>query len=516
MDKIEQQFLKIFAGCERGHGEYRINSSKGAKQVGKAETLKTAANTEHWIAHLIGRIGLGIVPITERNSCTWGAVDIDIYEGLDLEDLSLKLPHPLVLCRSKSGGAHVYLFSSSPVPAQLMRKKLALVARALGHANAEIFPKQSELDEGGVGNWINMPYFNGDDTNRYCLKLGVPLTMDDFIYHAEQSAITLQQLVSFEPASILEGDTESEFWDAPPCLRYLTEHGFPKGSMNNGLFSMGVYAKRKFSATWQEKIGEYNLRFMGPGSYSEVNAIIRSLSKKVYQYRCGDQPCLIYCNKDTCGDVPFGIQREPEGTKEKDKRPNILDEVSLVKCYTPSFRSGDAPYWVFTIGDRDLTVTYEMIASQVMFRKEYICRCKQSFLNVSDPRWNKRINELLESAVEVELAPDAGPEGQMLAHLEDFCTLKSAAKVRDEIMLGKPFHSDGITYFRQQDFLRYLEQQRYRGLREVEINRSLTNIGGKHHRFKLKGKDTSCWGIPSFAMQTDEFDSEDFPDEEKY
>ena len=144
---LSLEFYRIFTGNNRGHGEFKITEQKGSKTVGQAKTVATPATQELWQQHLQGSLGLGIVPICENNTCTWGAVDIDDYDGLDLEDWSFKIPAPLILCRSKSGGAHIYLFTSSPVSPKIMRKKLTLVARSLGHPNADIFPKQDELDE---------------------------------------------------------------------------------------------------------------------------------------------------------------------------------------------------------------------------------------------------------------------------------------------------------------------------------------------------------------------------------
>ena len=71
---------------------------------------------------------LGIIPINDNNECKWGCIDIDFYAEFDHKKLidqigNLKLP--LMVCRSKSGGAHVFLFTTEYVSAaKLMRDKL--------------------------------------------------------------------------------------------------------------------------------------------------------------------------------------------------------------------------------------------------------------------------------------------------------------------------------------------------------------------------------------------------------
>ena len=65
-----------------------------------------------------GKQSLGIIPIRDDNKCIWGCVDIDSYAGFDHKKLIDKIKEaklPLVVCRSKSGGAHVFLFAEEPL-----------------------------------------------------------------------------------------------------------------------------------------------------------------------------------------------------------------------------------------------------------------------------------------------------------------------------------------------------------------------------------------------------------------
>jgi hypothetical protein len=60
--------------------------------------------------------GIGIVPIRDDATCVWGAIDIDLDKEPNLTVLAKqvhKLELPLIVCRSKSGGAHLYLFCRS-------------------------------------------------------------------------------------------------------------------------------------------------------------------------------------------------------------------------------------------------------------------------------------------------------------------------------------------------------------------------------------------------------------------
>jgi hypothetical protein len=89
--------------------------------------------------------------------------------GEDLTTLIKKVEAaklPLVPCRSKSGGLHLFMFATEPVLAKAMQDCLRELAAGLGIAGSEIFPKQAELlsDRGDQGTWMIMPYFGGVST----------------------------------------------------------------------------------------------------------------------------------------------------------------------------------------------------------------------------------------------------------------------------------------------------------------------------------------------------------------
>ena len=508
------KLFSLFSGNENAYGEYKFEETGvPGKQKGKARTVINELTEDVWVKHLQGKVGLGIIPIRSNSTCYWGAIDIDIYDGLDLLELSNKLPKELVLCRSKSGGAHIYIFLNEQAPATLIRKKLSMVARLLNHPDAEIFPKQEKLEPEGIGNWINMPYFNYDSTTRYCIRNGMNLELEDFL--AEEFRISLEELVAFDPASMLELPEDEEFVDAPPCLQHLIRYGFPQGSRNHALFSLGVYAQKKFITGWEDKLFEYNQRFMGPGSYSEVSAVIRSLQKKSYVYKCSDLPLVTYCDKVTCSMVAFGIKNGND-KEEKNLRPCLIDDVTKVICYIPPVGSKDDPYWVFTIDDKELNVTVDMIKTQSNFAREYIRVFHRAPLFVKDVKWNKALNKALETAEIKDLAPDAGPEGQLWIHIEDFTSSKAKAKVRDEILLGKPWHDDDKIYFRSNDLMKYLDQQRFRHFREADIWGILRRKNAKHQKFNIKGKCCAVWSIDNFAEQNEGFNKEKVPHQETY
>ena len=200
------QFQALFPSYSQAHGIFEITGvdAQTGKIKGNARTIRRGATLREWEEHLAGRPkGLGSIPLLDDGvSVKWAAIDIDVND-IDLVSLAKKIKDiglPLIVCRSKSGGAHLYLFLEKPCSAKGVVDALSNWAAALGYPGVEIFPKQicREVDEktGNTrpGNWINLPYFGGDATERYCMFRGQSLSLGEFIELAEGSRVGPESL----------------------------------------------------------------------------------------------------------------------------------------------------------------------------------------------------------------------------------------------------------------------------------------------------------------------------------
>ena len=327
-----EKFKNIFEGNNSAYGIMKLTGevTEKGKAVAKAFIKRAPVTDNLWQDHLDGKDpALGIIPINENNMCKWGCIDVDVY---NLDHLVLMrnikgMGFPLVTFRSKSGGAHLFLFAKEFIPAGLMQSKLKAMAKALDFEGSEIFPKQTEIfmDRGDTGNFLNLPYHEGHKGLRYTFKAGGEAAkLEEFFDIYDEWAQTKEEIQAINTNPKEKVKRDEAFPDGPPCLNKLAEQGFGEGSRNNALFNVAVFCKKAFPDEWENKVGEYNMKYMDPPlSYQEVQVTLKSMNKKDYdRYRCKEQPICSVCNPARCRTkkhgVGYGEEEMPElGTLTK-------------------------------------------------------------------------------------------------------------------------------------------------------------------------------------------------------
>ena len=450
-----------------------------------------------WRDHLDGRKSIGSVPINDDASCRFGAIDVDVYSGLDLQKIFNEIEQndlPLIPCRTKSGGLHLFCFLRESIDAAALRGKLEEFAASLGFGGTEIFPKQSEVlsERGDIGGWINMPYFGGDQTDRYAYRLldSKPLTTDEFIATIDNRSMTVREFMAYKV------NKASDISDGPPCLQHLLNRGFSTGSRNDGLFNVGVYLRKSKPDDWEGLLDDYNSKYLLPPlTSSEVASLVKSLRNKDYTYTCDRSPLKPHCNVSLCRTREHGVGQVS----------GALNLTNLTKY------DSRPPIWFVDIdGGGRLELSTEDLQSQRRFQK----RCME-VLNVMPPavkekNWQNQVQALMESVTLIEAPVDASPRGILFEYLERFCTSRAQARTKDELLLGKPWTEDDFHFFRIVDFMAYLERHRFYDYKVNQVCSMLKEAGGEHCFFRLKGKGVNSWKVPTFATQDEKFEAPDF------
>jgi hypothetical protein len=493
VEALAVRFHRLFLGLERAHGRYIISGKEQGsnKLVGKATVLIAPVTDTLWKDHLEGKNSVGIVPIQDDSKCWFGAIDVDVYDDIDLPAIAKKvseLKFPLVCCRSKSGGLHAFCFLKEAIPAGELRSKLKEFSAGIGYGTAEIFPKQSEIlaERGDIGSWINMPYFDVEKTLRYGFdKSGNKLSAEDFLKYAEASRVLPSELMA---SSI---GLSVDFTDGPPCLQFLASHGFSPGTRNDGLFNLGVYLRKARPETWEIDLVNCNQKYMKPVlSDIEVKAVAKSLRRKTYNYACSKPPICGHCNLDVCRSRVHGIGAGAFS----------LQLAGLTKY------AASPPVWFIDIenGGR-LELNTNELQDQLKFQRRCIEALNKMPPMVDRVLWQTIIQGLLDKVTVIEAPVDASPRGQMLELLEKFLTSRAQARAREEMIIGKPWTSEGRHWFKMSDFLSYLDKSKFKDLKVHQVSSILKEIGGEHKFITIKGKGLNVWTVPEFPKQTEGF-----------
>lgn len=482
--------MALFDGYDQAYGQFTIqNTDTNGKQVGKASTVRAAPGEKQFRAHLEGTgPGLGIVMLRGDNTVVFGAIDYDKHDA-DLakaEQAVIAKQLPLVVCRSKSGGIHFYCFTDEPVPAALMRERLAEWTALLGMAaTTEQFPKQaSRFDEKDIGSWINLPYFNAADTDRYAVKHGKPLSLAVFLNEAEGKRMTFAELS--EPAA--QPSSTSLFLDGPPCLQMIEQQGgFSEGSRNLGMTSVAVYLRKRYPESWEEHMAEYN-DALGHLPDDELHDLIKHYKRKPYNYQCKQPPIAEYCQRAKCLHRPYGVRKNHEQSVE------VVDVTGLTCYQTPD--KADDPIWGLEIGGQRLVITHTELVNKNNFNKAVAARIRQLPLSCNQVQWEAKLRELLEKADIVPLPEDASSVGQAFAWVEAFLSETVVAPDRAGLFNGLVYIENNHVFFRSQHLLTYLKGHQVAIRSEAWLWLQLRERGGSTITWRVNGKLLRLWSFP--------------------
>lgn len=509
-EDLVQRFMDAFTGEVSVHGTYKtIDRTQGKKVQMEGPTYVRKPVTEGlWKRHLDGDTPLGIIPLDAQDNVRWAAIDVDNYDDLNHGELAQELRTrniPLVPVRSKSGGAHLYLFCTKPFPAKLVKAKIKEWAAMLGFGRSEIFPKQTTLrrDDGDLGNWLNMPYFNANATERYMVdETGAAVMLEDFLDYVDMVKIVDPKELSKNQGPV-KGDAENAkkepFWDGPPCLQIMAKHGIPPGGRNNFLYMSGLYWLRKRPDAWEDQVLKDNAAYCDPALPTEevMNTVIKSLRRKQSDYKCNDKPMEDFCDRRGCMNVKYGI--------ESSKAIPLRGSLSKLETVPPR--------WFLQVEDDSSSLTEEEdenarmdlttdeFMKQHLFQKRMIEDRNLYPPKVTDAVWRRQVQRLLDEVTIIPVPDEISPQGQFKDQVETFCMGRQKAFEKEELLDGKPWTNteDGRVYFRFQDLERYLIRQKFpEANKRPYIHGLIKGMGGDNCHLSVKSRSLRVWWLPAF------------------
>ena len=488
-----ERLLAAFVGAKSAHGTTTVGRiGRNGKAESKSMIIRSPLTLELVQSHIDGQQGVGAIPINEENVCKFAALDIDVYDlnHNELQDKIRKLKLPLMHCRSKSGGAHLYLFLKDWAPAANIRDYLTEMSIALGFSGCEIFPKQDTIiaERGDVGNFINMPYFNAEMPQRYAFNAKCEaLELDEFLDAVEEIRVTESELEGLRFSG-----KRKYFTDGPPCLEHLFADGPIDTPRNTCMYQCGIYAKLSEPDNWKSKLEEFNRTLCTePLPSHEVINLGKSLDKKDWAYKCKEEPFKSYCDPTLCASRKHGIGNESPDMPSVGGLTIMLSEPRV--------------YFMDVDGSR-IQISTEQLQNQVLWQRACMEQMNIMPPTVKPQKWQQMINQLMQNATVLEVPEEATVKGQFKEHLKSYCTSHIRAMAPEEMEMNKPWTDDGVTKFKLEGLIEFLHHRRFKVDNRGQLIQMIRDLGGDNTKVnihKSDGRRTTlrCWQIPAFEQE---------------
>lgn len=472
-------FTTVFDNRQMSYGTFAIEGDDGTGKLrGKASTVKMRPSATLFHRHVEGEESLGLSPLdVESGEVVWGAIDVDDATADDIAHVVRAIRDfdiPLVPCYSKSNKLHLYLFTSTPVPASTMIGCLKEWSTFFGfRPNVEIFPKQTESSKSRTPSWINLPYFGdtrwmiGDNLE------GLPLPMFS-------DRVRRVRLEWEEHESILH---DNPWYNAPPCIRWCaTMRNLTSNShcRNNMLFSASVFFAMQDMGDDEvaDRVRELNNSFDEPiDEHRLETTVLQSMSKRTYFYRCSDSP---YCNKDVCKRMEFGVNS---------KLASGLDYGDIEQYME------EPPIYIWNVSGHKLRFESELeIINQNKFRELVMRYVHVLPRKVNNDMWTRIVNKALAGRIIHHVDDMVGgfsKGSQFLTAVASFFHDRVPASDIRQLSLGRTWldKNRGVFVFRADKLMSYVRVVKdFKEYSAMEMQGRLVDMGAVH-----KGR---YWEIP--------------------
>jgi hypothetical protein len=489
-----KRLLAAYVGATNAHGTTIVGRvGRNGKAESQSRIVREPLTEELVQGHIDGKRGVGAIPINNDNECKFGAIDVDVYDlnHKELQAKIQKLDLPLLHCRSKSGGAHLYLFLKEFEKAAIVREYLTEMSILLGYSGCEIFPKQDQIiaERGDVGNFINMPYFDAEMPQRFCYNENTEaMELDEFLDAVEKKRTSLAELEAVRATKKMR----KHFEDGPPCLRYIFENGPQSEPRNKLLFMIAWYCRNKFPDSWQEALEEYNRTLCSPPlPAKEMATLIGQHEKKDYGPTCKDEPFKSYCDPQLCATARYGIGSDAPDAPQVGGLTIMLSEPRL--------------YFMDVNGTR-IQLTTEQLQNQTLWQRACMEQCMFMPPTTKARTWQQMVNGLMSQATYLDVPEELTIKGQFKELLRSYCTSYVRAMVPEEIEMGKPWTDGGVTKFKLDGLLEFLHNRRFKVESRGAITQMIRDLGGDNTKQNInkrtaQGETRStvrCWFVPAF------------------
>ncbi len=502
IQSLAQRLMQLFSPLHNFRGTYAKNLTPDVETGKMVGTVIADGIWGEWGVfdfqnHIDGVERFGAAPLRSDNTVKFAAIDLDVYNALDHAALARKL-HKIhenfILCRSKSGGKHLYMFFKEPFPALKVRKKMEEVVSILGVATnpKNLFPATSSHVNTmkNAGAWINLPYFDHEKTLQYAYhpKTQAVMNLKEFLDYAEQHKFDSE----FAATSFIDS---SLFNDGPPCLQVLFEQGVTVGTRDDVLMNAAVYAKLKWPGSWKEHIDEYNSLCNPPKDPEAVLRIKHQMAQKDYRYACIKEPLCSHCDRRKCGTRKFGVNNDS----------TFPFVESLVK-----YDSDPPVWWVYLDGNKKISCSTEQLQNSRLFQ---ICCMAQA--NIITPiikadEWTKYLHELMQKLQIVEVPEEDTYIGIMKQEIQTYLLNRASGQKIEDLLHDQAVRIDDEYFFTLQNLIQFLKSKQPK-VETTFVTLLLRDMGAISQRTRVLDINKRFYSIKKNKLDIQDVDFTEVP-----
>jgi len=529
------KFINIFEGLERAYGQFKKNDKKlSIKVEGRPWVEHKPITKQIWDNHLNG-VGnrLGIFPLKDDGTCKWGAIDIDVnnYDYEDLLKKIRKLKLPLIMFRSKSGRAHVYMFMKEFTSAEEVQTVMKKFAGQLGLADIldRVYPMQTSLADKKDGSWLNMPYFNHEEGSTFAYTDEFEdATIDQFFeLYDKYAQIDLTdylkeeiQIPKKKTKPVKEKTLEDFFLPCTKNCLKINDGKIPNENRNDYLLHMYTWSMRAVEKGVKKieayskmdapgLLKHFNREYMSmPLEEKEIQDTILKSTDREYKYLCKRPAIKKYCDASACVRNSCGI--DPEQAAELIKAEQAVGDITEFTSKPPIFyESVDVKN---RTGDGFIRIKVQMSGSDIIDKHKWVNILANSgnfphpaILKMKPLEFQAFQYARLEKRVYEEADEEASDDHEFKNMVYAFIRKATVSFNQDALLDGGCYVEDnGRLHFRLTKLVEYFRSQKDNtSQRQICFNlrniMQANNLRGKVYNKVLK-KDVSC---PTWHFKSD-------------
>lgn len=504
MQEYIPRLLSLFSGNERNYGVFGPGLVPDPQELKKFRPSwvnweQGAPTGLQWEQHLKAEKGIGIVPIRDDNKVKFMAIDLDVQAmeslGLSLEDVAASIEEhklPFVVCRSKSGAAHIYLFFTHFVDAKKVREKMSDIADFLGYrvngTLPEIYPRTSFISIEDMGSYINMPYFGGEESLRYALAPnGSKMSIQVFLARAEYLQTTAKAFLGWEAPSSIESRVQEIVSRGPCCLQTLYGTGVPEGQRNTVMLQFFLLFSKTNGSEMEDLLGYVNHHcFKPPMPAREIAIMVKSAKAKDYNYNCSSSCFADICQKQTCQLREYGVGGGM-----------AFPAIKRVVQYG----AGSDRFELELEMGRILKVTSEEFLDWKKMRQMVLHTTLQVMPAPKKGTWEPFVSAIMTRMEVVKLQDAFEIESQIRGVIQSYITSKTVSNRLDDLLSNRPvkvkMEEKGNVIIIPHDALsKMIRDKKFVDYKPRDEFPVLNTMGAWSDSIEIKGRQISIWRIP--------------------